>query len=103
MVEAAQEVEEKSRPQHTCKIVESHMPQSKEQAAIKVAVDAVESNQQLMDIAYHIKTHYDKQYPGSGKATEGVYHAICGYHFACAPYMYSNLPECMHCRLSRPG
>ena len=61
------------------------MPQDKEKAGIEIAIKAVDGNKQLMDIASHIKTQYDKQYPGSGKATEGVYHAMCGTHFASVP------------------
>ena len=72
---------------HALQIVESHMPSAKEKAAIEIAVQAVDRNKQLMDIASYIKTHYDKAYPGSGKATEGVYHAMCGTHFASASYM----------------
>lgn len=34
------------------------------------------------DIAFYIKHEYDKKYPGSGKATEGVYHCIVGKSFA---------------------
>ena len=69
---------------HAVQIVESHMPSAKEKAAIEIAMHAVDKCSQLMDIASHIKTHYDKAYPGSGKATEGVYHAMCGTHFASA-------------------
>lgn len=77
------------KQKHALQIVESHMPSGKEKSAIEIAIAAVEGNSQLMDIASHIKTHYDKQYPGSGKATEGVYHAMCGTHFASA-----SLPPC---------
>jgi hypothetical protein len=82
MTEAVAEDEGKAVKQHTLKIMESHMPKSKEDAAVKIVKAAVDNNTQLMDIAHQIKTQYDKQYPGSGKATEGVYHAICGHHFA---------------------
>jgi hypothetical protein len=34
------------------------------------------------DIAFYIKHEYDRKYPGSGKATEGVYHCIVGKSFA---------------------
>lgn len=84
MTETVTEEQVQPTKQHTLEIIESHMPQAKEQAAIKIAMSAVDSNKQLMDIAYHIKTQYDSKFPGSGKATEGVYHAICGHHFASA-------------------
>ena len=72
--------------QHAVQIVESHMPSSKEKSAMEIALQAVDAKSQLMDIASYIKTHYDKAYPGSGKATEGVYHAMCGTHFASAHF-----------------
>jgi dynein light chain LC8-type len=79
----------KPKIRHALEIVESHMPQAKEKAGIEISIAAVDGNKQLMDIASHIKTAYDKQYPGSGKATEGVYHAMCGTHFASAkPFQY---------------
>ena len=80
------------KQKHALQIVESHMPSGKEKSAIEIAIAAVESNSQLMDIASHIKTHYDKQYPGSGKATEGVYHAMCGTHFASATPLLPTAP-----------
>ena len=83
MTEDAPETEDvKPKVTHAVQIIESHMPQRKEKAGIEIAINAMEKNKQLMDIASHIKTQYDKQYPGSGKATEGVYHAMCGTHFA---------------------
>jgi Dynein light chain type 1 len=78
------EAEAKPAVQHALRIIESHMPSSKEKAAIEIAMQAVDKETQLMDIASFIKTHYDKAYPGCGKATEGVYHAMCGTHFASA-------------------
>lgn len=67
---------------HSVNIIDSHMPAQKEKSALEIAIEAVDEHKQLMDIASHIKTKYDKQYPGSGKATEGVYHAIVGSRFA---------------------
>jgi dynein light chain LC8-type len=67
---------------HSLEILESHMSLAKEQSAINIAIAAVDQKKHLMDIAGYVKTQYDKMYPGSGKATEGVYHAICGQHFA---------------------
>lgn len=84
MTETVPEEEVQPAKEHSLQIIESHMPKAKEEDAVKIAVSAMDSNKQLMDIAYHIKTQYDIKYPGSGKATEGVYHAICGHHFASA-------------------
>eukprot|EP00892_Ulva_mutabilis_P004065 jgi/Ulvmu1/202/UM001_0206.1 len=82
MTETVPEDEVQQARTHSLKIIESHMPKEKEEDAVKIAMSAMDSNKQLMDIANHIKTQYDSKYPGSGKATEGVYHAICGHHFA---------------------
>lgn len=40
------------------------------------------------DIAFYIKHEYDRKYPGSGKATEGVYHCIVGKSFASASWKF---------------
>lgn len=79
---AEPEEEVKAVKVHDLKIIESHMPKSKEEDAVKIVTAAVDAHSQLMDIAHQVKVQYDKRYPGSGKATEGVYHAICGHHFA---------------------
>lgn len=68
--------------QHYYKIVTSYMPESFEQDAVQIALVAVDKYRQLKDIAFYIKHEYDKKYPGSGKATEGVYHCIVGKSFA---------------------
>lgn len=78
----AEEQAQKPRRQHKVRIVDSHMSADKEKSALEIAIDAVDKSDQLMTIAEAVKTAYDKRYPGSGKATEGVYHAICGSHFA---------------------
>ena len=39
---------------------------------------------QYKDVAQHIKREYDKRYPSSGKATDGVYHAVVGKHFGAS-------------------
>lgn len=90
MTETAEE-EVKTVKEHTLKIIESHMPKSKEEDAVKIVTAAVDAHTQLMDIAHQVKVQYDKQYPGSGKATEGVYHAICGHHFASTS-LFSSTP-----------
>jgi dynein light chain LC8-type len=77
---------------HSFQVLESHMPLAKEKSAVEIAIAAVEKNKHLMDIAAHVKTQYDKMYPGSGKATEGVYHAICGQHFASARHPSAPAP-----------
>jgi dynein light chain LC8-type len=58
------------------------MSESFEQDAISIALVAVDKFRQLKDIAFHIKHEYDRKYPGSGKATEGVYHCIVGKSYA---------------------
>ncbi len=68
--------------QHHYKIITSYMPESFEQDAVQIALIAVDKYRQLKDIAFYIKHEYDKKYPGSGKATEGVYHCIVGKSFA---------------------
>ncbi|KAG2489644.1 hypothetical protein HYH03_011923 [Edaphochlamys debaryana] len=70
--------------QHYYKIITSYMPESFEQDAVQIALIAVDKYRQLKDIAFYIKHEYDKKYPGSGKATEGVYHCIVGKSFASA-------------------
>lgn len=70
--------------QHHYKIITSYMPESFEQDAVQIALIAVDKYRQLKDIAFYIKHEYDKKYPGSGKATEGVYHCIVGKSFASA-------------------
>lgn len=68
--------------QHTYKIISSYLPESYEQDAITICIVAVDKFKHLKDIAFHIKHEYDKKYPGSGKATEGVYHCAVGKSFA---------------------
>lgn len=70
--------------EHKFKIVTSYMPETLEQDAINISLVAVDKFKQLKDIAFHIKHEFDKKYPGSGKATEGVYHCIAGKNFASA-------------------
>jgi dynein light chain LC8-type len=72
------------KSQHKCQIVSSYMQESFEADAMSIAVVAVDKHKHLKDIAYHIKHAYDKKYPGSGKATEGVYHCVVGKSFASA-------------------
>ncbi|KAG1661854.1 hypothetical protein FOA52_011621 [Chlamydomonas sp. UWO 241] len=68
--------------EHSYKIVTSHMQESYEKAAIDISIVAVDKFKHLKDIAFYIKQSYDKKYPGSGKATEGVYHCAVGKSFA---------------------
>ena len=67
---------------HTVKVIESHMASSYEESATGIALEAVHMFKQYKDIASHVKHQFDKKYPGSGKATEGVFHCICGKSFA---------------------
>lgn len=75
---------------HSFKILSSYMPESFELDAINTALIAVDKYKQLKDVALYIKQEYDKKYPGSGKASEGVYHCIVGKSFAS---------ECLLCAL----
>lgn len=67
---------------HTVKVIESHMASTYEESAVGTALEAVHKYKQYKDIASHVKHQFDKKYPGSGKATEGVFHCICGKSFA---------------------
>lgn len=67
---------------HTVKVLESHMTSAYEQSAVDVCLEAVHKFKQYKDIASHVKHQFDKKYPGSGKATEGVFHCVCGKNFA---------------------
>ena len=67
---------------HSVKVIESHMASSYEESAIEVCLEGVHKYKQYKDIASHVKHQFDKKYPGSGKATEGVFHCVCGKNFA---------------------
>ena len=67
---------------HTVKVIESHMASNYEESAVGIALEAVHKFKQYKDIASHVKHQFDKKYPGSGKATEGVFHCVCGKNFA---------------------
>ena len=67
---------------HTFRVIESHMISSYEESATGIALEAVHKFKHYKDIASHVKHQFDKKYPGSGKATEGVFHCICGKSFA---------------------
>ena len=43
----------------------------------------MENKTVIREIAAYVKKEYDKRYPSNGKATDGVYHCVCGTHFAC--------------------
>jgi dynein light chain LC8-type len=72
----------KLRASHHVRILASQMPKSYEKDAVDVALTAISKNKHLKDIAQHIKQEIDRRHPGSGKATEGVYHCIVGKSFA---------------------
>ena len=46
-----------------------------------MACSAFDKHSQYKDVAQSIKKDYDKRYPSSGKANDGVYHAVVGKHF----------------------
>lgn len=47
----------------------------------QAACAAFDRHVQYKDVAQAIKRDYDKRYPSSGKANDGVYHAVVGKHF----------------------
>lgn len=49
--------------------------------ALDICIEAIENKKFLKDMAQHIKHHYNREFPGSGKATEGVFHCVVGKHF----------------------
>lgn len=63
-------------------VLDSDMNSEFEASAREICLQAVAGSKHLKDIAFRIKHSYDKKYPGSGKATEGVYHCIVGTNFA---------------------
>lgn len=67
---------------HSYKVLESYLPFEYENSAVDISLLGVHKYKAYKDIAAHIKREYDSRYPGSGKATEGVYHCICGKNFA---------------------
>ena len=45
---------------------------------------AFDKHTQYKDVAQAIKKGYDARYPSSGKATDGVYHAVVGKNFGAS-------------------
>lgn len=83
MTQEEEHVEEEAQKEGVkVDIVDSHMTSEFERSALEICVEAVNKYKHLKDIAFHVKHSYDKKYPGSGKATEGVYHCIVGKNFA---------------------
>ena len=52
--------------------------------AAQEACAAFDKHAQYKDVAQAIKKGYDLRYPSSGKATDGVYHALVGKHFGAS-------------------
>mmetsp|Transcript_6420 Transcript_6420/g.8683 ORF Transcript_6420/g.8683 Transcript_6420/m.8683 type:complete len:119 (+) Transcript_6420:3-359(+) len=69
---------------HQIAVISSLMQQDFETQAIEVCAMAVEQFKNSKDMATFVKKEYDKRFPGSGKATEGVYHCIAGTHFGAS-------------------
>lgn len=67
---------------HTVKTIESHMTSTYADSATAISLEAVHKYKQYKDVAFHVKHQMDKKYPSSGKATEGVFHCVCGSNFA---------------------
>lgn len=80
---------------HRVKIIDSHMTSSYEESAIGICLEAVHKYKQYKDVAFYVKHQVDKKYPSSGKATEGVFHCICGSNFASK---YCGSALCTHKR-----
>lgn len=57
-------------------------PHERSLASVQICQQAILSSGHLKDIAYAVKQAYDTKYPGSGKATEGVFHCVVGKNFA---------------------
>lgn len=76
-------------------VVESQMDNERQTQAIQIAGAAFERNgpevMDLKQIACEIKQNFDRIYPGSGKATEGVYHCIVGSSFASEGFLRENV------------
>ncbi|EEH56133.1 flagellar outer dynein arm light chain 6 [Micromonas pusilla CCMP1545] len=82
---APEETEEKTQAkEHDVSIVLSYMDDEHEKAAIEVACAAFDKFTQYKDVAQCIKKEYDARYPSTGKATDGVYHAVVGKHFGAS-------------------
>jgi dynein light chain LC8-type len=79
---AAQKDTYACKEQHYHKVIDSLMPQAIENNAVLIALAAVDRHKQIKDIAEFTKREMDKNHPGSGKATEGVYHCVVGKSFA---------------------
>ena len=88
---------------HTVKVVESHMASSYEESAVGIALEGVHKLKQYKDIASHIKHQFDKKYPGSGKATEGVFHCVCGKNFASKSFLMPCWWACPYISLLDPS
>ena len=72
------------------RVFKSQMPFAYQTSAVEIATAALEKCAagqsgalDLKQVAGAIKQEYDKRYPGTGKATDGVYHCVVGDHFAC--------------------
>mmetsp|Transcript_4406 Transcript_4406/g.7275 ORF Transcript_4406/g.7275 Transcript_4406/m.7275 type:complete len:122 (-) Transcript_4406:1010-1375(-) len=82
--EKQEKAEYQLKEPHSYKILSSTMAEAFELDAINTALVAVDKFKHLKDVAFYIKHEYDRKYPGSGKATEGVYHTVVGKSFASA-------------------
>mmetsp|Transcript_35007 Transcript_35007/g.66878 ORF Transcript_35007/g.66878 Transcript_35007/m.66878 type:complete len:120 (-) Transcript_35007:322-681(-) len=69
---------------HKISVIGSLMPQDHETQAIEVCAMAIEAHKNTKDMATYCKKEYDKRFPPSGKATEGVFHVIVGKNFGAS-------------------
>eukprot|EP00879_Flechtneria_rotunda_P022510 GHRR01023761.1.p1 GENE.GHRR01023761.1~~GHRR01023761.1.p1 ORF type:complete len:123 (+),score=19.28 GHRR01023761.1:363-731(+) len=70
--------------QHSSRVIDSLMPESIEKVVVQISLAAVDRSKHLKDVAQFVKHEMDKNFPNSGKATEGVYQCIVGKSFASA-------------------
>uniref|UniRef100_A0A061RAZ4 Dynein light chain n=1 Tax=Tetraselmis sp. GSL018 TaxID=582737 RepID=A0A061RAZ4_9CHLO len=80
----AQEVKVDLQKKYKTSVISSHMTTAHEKDAIQFSLEGYHTYRHLKDIAQYIKEAYDKKYPSSGKATDGVYHCVVGRNFASA-------------------
>jgi dynein light chain LC8-type len=63
-------------------VLDSAMAEPYAKDAISIALAAADRFVLPKDIARFIKQEFDRKYPSSGKATDGVYHCVVGKNYA---------------------
>ncbi|KAK9790120.1 hypothetical protein WJX73_004280 [Symbiochloris irregularis] len=67
---------------HRCRVIDSHLSGSMEEAAVEVCLKAVHTHKENKDVAGFVKREFDKKFLDFG--SEGAFHCIAGHHFASA-------------------